>query len=289
MISGATLEELKLARPTIFCAPPANVKVEDGKTWDDSPYLQFSAKVKGDYWLVMSLPPKQPGGSLRLVRVDLKVGEVTPPPPTPDDNEAKAKVTVTASPTEIESGGKATVKWAGTVAVAKVILKSDPARPLAVSGQMEVTLSATTKFDFEGTTKKGKKVAGSVTVKVKEPPPPPPTPIKVSGLYVLMIHDPTKKLPQDQDNVFANPRIQEWLNANCTKDKANTPAWRVLKPGHVPEHEVDSAWADGIKFDPKGTADPYWLLLDEKHGVLEPIPANVDTALARLQQFKNGG
>lgn len=127
-------------------------------------------------------------------------------------------------------------------------------------------------------------VAGTVPPPL---PPPQPPPIKVSGLYVLVVHDPQgRPLPQAQANIFTARAIRDWLTSNCTRDAAGTPAFRFAVPGSDVAKEVDKAWWAAMRL--QAPPEPYWVLIDDKHLMVEALPKTVADAIARLEAFRAG-
>jgi hypothetical protein len=162
---------------------------------------------------------------------------------------------------------------------------------LATGTDSEIVAKLRALVDQAERSSKDPTAIGSASVEVAggpfPPPPPLPPSIKVTGLYVLVVHDPQgRALPQAQANIFTARTIRDWLASNCTKDKAETPAFRFLVPGSDVARETDPAWWAAMRL--QAPPEPYWVLIDDKHMVVEALPKTVADALARLESFKGG-
>ena len=246
--------------------------------------IAFTSEKPGAYDLVVTWPEPPPAGQEACIvgqaihRIDVK--DPTPPPPPPDATPTIQSLSVT--PNSGPSGFNGVIS--GVVIPATSVVTMD-----CCSGQtFPATFSHAQSFTSSGpitirATNGGKTVTQSVQVTVTTPP----TPIPLAGMFVEIIHDPNKSLPQGQADILASPDVRKWADANCTKDKAGKVAFRYFAPSEDLNREVDPAWSAGQKQDTKGITDPYWLLSNPQGlWVIESLPANPAAAVARLNEFK---
>ena len=131
-------------------------------------------------------------------------------------------------------------------------------------------------------------VIPSVTV-FKIPAPAPPQPQvtwKVNSLHVLIVDDENLrgKLPQSQVNIFTSKPLRDWLNANATYRFASNDS---LRPGE-PARELEAAeFVAGWDLVAGGDVElPAILISNGVKQTLELLPADVDSLIRRLEEFK---
>lgn len=126
---------------------------------------------------------------------------------------------------------------------------------------------------------------------------PNPPPLPTTGLHVLIVDDENLRgsLPQSQINIFTSKKLADWLNTNCVKAADGQPAYRFssndsLEEG-TPARKLElKVWVDGwdavmAAVNEKRVTLPAWAISNGKIGVIEALPANVDTCITRLEEF----
>jgi hypothetical protein len=104
---------------------------------------------------------------------------------------------------------------------------------------------------------------------------PTPAPIPQSGLFVLVIHEPSAVLPAEQQAVIDSTVVR-----SLVRDKKGQI--RVFAPNADLANE-SKLWQDAMK-RPRQSL-PWLIVSNGKTGIEGPLPANVDDAVAIIKKY----
>ena len=135
-----------------------------------------------------------------------------------------------------------------------------------------------------------KKQSAIITVGTGPGPDPPkpddPAPIDILGLRVLFVIETADmpRLPSDQQSILYSETVRLYLSANCAKNAAGQPEWRILDQDTVFPDQCDSVWCKTLA-RPR-TATPWVVISNGVTGFEGPLPANVTDFMALVRQYQ---
>jgi hypothetical protein len=126
----------------------------------------------------------------------------------------------------------------------------------------------------------------------KGPQPPPPNPDvdpapvpKVESFRVLMVYESAAVLPAAQFGVLYGKKVEEYLNAACTKD-GERRGWRRLDKDATTDNDTETFNALWAAVKPKVTQVPAFAIEVNGTVTLEPLPKTEADALALLKKYR---
>lgn len=120
-------------------------------------------------------------------------------------------------------------------------------------------------------------------------PPSPPSPIPAEGFRVLFLTETAGGLTEEQEAIFTNPEVYQYLTSKTAKDPNGQPSWRIwdddyteAQMANVPVY-FKTAYLNAVK---QKQDNQLWIVLGNgTSGESVPLPKNAQETLTLLKKY----